>query len=173
MFAKDGTTLLGPNTTWQNSNPAVQPKGTVSGSAPNQNMWRWQSVQEFQYPVLEYLSALKGKPLFIGIESVVAGHEHTSMSVITGQMPSNIFKQKLPNSAGYSALGNANALAQWEYCFDRGDADRSRGNVTEGGSVGNNWDCSVNGSLNSADPSWDALAQKLMPLPGAGVGVRG
>ena len=173
VFAKDGTTLLGPNTTWQNSNPAVQPKGTVSGSAPNQNMWRWQSVQEFQYPVLEYLSALKGKPLFIGIESVVAGHEHTSMSVITGQMPSNIFKQKLPNSAGYSALGNANALAQWEYCFDRGDADRSRGNVTEGGSVGNNWDCSVNGSLNSADPSWDALAQKLMPLPGAGVGVRG
>ena len=169
VFAKDGTTLLGPNTTWQNSNPAVQPKGTVSGSAPNQNMWRWQSVQEFQYPVLEYLSALKGKPLFIGIESVVAGHEHTSMSVITGQMPSNIFKQKLPNSAGYSALGNANALAQWEYCFDRGDADRSRGNVTEGGSVGNNWDCSVNGSLNSADPSWDALAQKLMPLSGAGV----
>ena len=26
---RDGTTLLGPNTTWQNSNPAVQPKGTV------------------------------------------------------------------------------------------------------------------------------------------------
>ena len=172
VFNQAGT-LLGPNTTWQNSNPAVQPKGTVSGAAPNQNMWRWQSIQEFQYPMLEYLSALKSDPLFIGVESVVAGHEHTSMSVITGQMPDKIFKQRLPRDAGYSPLGNANALAQWEYCFDRGDTDRSRGNTTETSGVGNNWDCSVNGSLNSSDPSWDALAQKLMPLSGAGVGVRG
>ena len=52
VFNQAGT-LLGPNTTWQNSNPAVQPKGTVSGAAPNQNMWRWQSIQEFQYPMLE------------------------------------------------------------------------------------------------------------------------
>src|SRR6185295_12097751 len=42
-----------------------------------------------------------------------------------------------------------------------------------GGHEGNNWDCSVDGSLNSADPSWDATAQKLVPLSGAGVGVRG
>ena len=172
VFNQAGT-LLGPNTTWQNSNPAVQPKGTVSGAAPNQNMWRWQSIQEFQYPMLEYLSALKSDPLFIGVESVVAGHEHTSMSVITGQMPDKIFKQRLPRDAGYSPLGNANALAQWEYCFDRGDTDRSRGNTTETSGVGNNWECSVKGSLNSSDPSWDALAQKLMPLSGAGVGVRG
>src|SRR5262249_5221612 len=40
---------LGPNTTWQNSIPGVQPKGLGSGMAPSQNMWRWQSVQEFQY----------------------------------------------------------------------------------------------------------------------------
>lgn len=173
VFAQDGTTVLGPTTTWQRSNPAVQPKGTVSGSAPSQNMWRWQSVQEYQYPLLEYLSALKSKPLFVGIESVVAGHEHSSSSVITGQMPSSIFKQRLPNGPGYSALGNATALSQWEYCFDRGDGDRSRGNTAEGGSVGNNWDCSVNGSLNAADPNWDALAQKLVPLSGPGNGVRG
>lgn len=173
VFAKDGTTVLGPNTTWQNSNPAVQPKGTVSGSASNQNMWRWQSVQEYQYPLLEYLSALKSKPLFVGVESVVAGHEHSSTSVITGQMPSSIFKQRLPGGPGYSPLGNATAMSQWEYCFDRGDGDRSRGNATEGGSVGNNWDCSVNGSLNAADPNWDTLAQKLVPLSGPGNGVRG
>jgi hypothetical protein len=172
VFKQDGT-QLGPNTTWQNSNPAVQPKGTVSGSPPNQNMWRWQSIQEYQYPILEYLSALKSKPLFIGVESVVAGHEHTSMSVITGQMPSSIFKQRLPNGPGYSALGNATALSQWEYCFDRGDSDKSRGNTAAGGSEGNNWDCSVKGSLNSADPSWDPLAQKLVPLSGAGSGERG
>ena len=83
--------------------PPCSPKGRVPGSAPNQDMWRWQSVQEFQYPMLEYLAALKSKPLFIGVESVVAGHEHTSMSVITGQMPASIYKQQLPTSAGLHA----------------------------------------------------------------------
>ncbi|HKU14979.1 MAG TPA: hypothetical protein VJQ52_11325 [Steroidobacteraceae bacterium] len=165
--------ILGPTTTWQNSIPTVQPKGTVSGSPPSQNMWRWQSVQEYQYPLLEYLSALKERPLFMGLESVVAGHEHTSMSVITGQMPNEIFKQRLPSGPGYSALGNATALSQWEYCFDRGDGDLSRGNTVAGGSEGNNWNCAVAGSLNEADPSWNAAAQKLVPLSGAGVGDRG
>src|SRR6186713_963013 len=42
VYATDGTTLLGPNTSWQNSNPAITPKGLVSGNAPNQVMWRWQ-----------------------------------------------------------------------------------------------------------------------------------
>ncbi|HTU67521.1 MAG TPA: hypothetical protein VMF52_16345 [Steroidobacteraceae bacterium] len=169
----DGTKVLGPTTTWQNSIPAVQPKGLVSGAAPNQNMWRWQSIQEYQYPVVEYLSALRDQPLFIGIESVVAGHEHTSASVISGQMPNSVFKQALPTSAGYTALGNATALAKWEYCFDRGDTDTGRGNTVVGGSVGNNWDCSVPGSANAADPNWSPVAQKLIPVSGAGVGSRG
>src|SRR4051812_13132309 len=67
----------GPNTTWESS--GVTPKGDVSGTTPNRNMWRWQSVQEFQYPLIEYFNALKGLPLFLGIETVVPGHEHTSM----------------------------------------------------------------------------------------------
>jgi hypothetical protein len=173
VHAADGVTVQGPTTTWQNTNPAVQPKGNVSGSAPNQIMWRWQSIQEFQYPVLEYLSALKSKPLFIGVESVVAGHEHTSMSVITGQMPSSIFETQLPTGPGYSPLGNATAMAQWEYCFDRGDTDTSRGNTTANSGVGNNWNCSVEGSLNEADPSWNTVGQKLVPAGGAGSGIRG
>jgi hypothetical protein len=179
VFKQDGT-QLGPQTAWSNSIPAVLPKGTPTNgtcqpgnTAPCPNMWRWQSIQEYQYPILEYLSALKSKPLFMGVESVVAGHEHTSMSVITGQMPSSIFEQKLPTGPGYTALGNATAISQWEYCFDRGDADKSRGNTVVGGAEGNNWDCSVAGSLNAADPNWDAIAQKLVPLAGAGVGERG
>jgi hypothetical protein len=173
VYATDGTTLQGPTTTWQNTNPAQQPKGAVSGTAPNQNMWRWQTLQEYQYPLLEYISAAASKPLFLGLESVVAGHEHTSMSVITGQMPDQIFNQRLPTTRGYSPLGNATALAQWSYCFDRGDTDTSRGNTTVGSSEGNNWNCSVTGSANTADPSWNAVAQKLMPASGAGSGVRG
>ncbi len=166
-------TAQGPTTTWQNSTPPVQPKGLVSGTAPSQVMWRWQSIQEFQYPLIEYLSAAKGVPLFIGVESVVAGHEHTSMSVITGQMPVSLDTAPLPTTPGYTALGNATALAQWEYCFDRNDTDTSRGNTTVGVAVGNNWDCSVPGSANATDPSWSALAQKLIPASGTGSGNRG
>ncbi len=82
-------------------------------------------------------------------------------------------QQQLPTGPGYTPLGNATAMGQWEYCFDRNDADKSRGNTVVGGIEGNNWDCSVAGSLNAADPSWDAAAQKLVPLAGAGVGERG
>ena len=168
VYANDGTTLLGPNTTWQASNPAVTPKGLSSGSTPNKNMWRWQSIQEFQYPLVEYLAADKNIPLFVGVESVVAGHEHASMSVITGQMPSSLDSATLPNSAGYTALGNANALAQWEYCFDRADTDTSQGNTTVGSGIGNNWNCAVANSANSTDASkgWNTTAQKLMPTDG-------
>lgn len=158
--------VQGPTTTWQNTNPAVQPKGSVSGTAPSQAMWRWQSIQEFQYPLLEYLSAYLNKPLFLGVESVVAGHEHSSMSVITGQMPMAMDGAKLPTTAGYAALGNADGLAQWQYCFDRAVSDTSRGAV-------NQWDCSVTGSLNGADPSWNDPAKKLVPTNPAGTPANG
>ena len=173
VYAVDGATIQGPNTTWQGTNPAVNPKGRVQGSPPNQVMWRWQSIQEYQYPITEYLAALKNQPTFVGLESVVAGHEHSSMAVITGQLPAGTYTQSLPTSAGYTPLGNATALSQWSYCFDRNDTDTSRGNTTVGGSEGNNWNCSVSGSANEADPNWNAVAQKLVPLAGAGVGERG
>ena len=168
--------LQGPTTTWQNSNPPVQPKGLASGTAPNQNMWRWQSIQEFQYPLVEYLAAYTNMPLFIGAETVVPGHEHTSMSVITGQIPLSVDTAPLPTSSPYKPLGNATALAKWEYCFDRADTDTSRGNATVGTTAvpgGNNWDCSVVGSANSADPDWNATAQKLIVQSGTGSGTRG
>ena len=160
-------TSQGPTTTWQSTSPAIQPKGLASGSAsPNANMWRWQSIQEFQYPLLEYLAASKNKPLFMGVESVVAGHEHSSMSVINGQMPSSIDTKTLPTTAGYTADGNANALAKWEYCFDRNDTDTSRGNTATISGIGNNWDCSITGSVsNSAD--FSATAKKLTNNNGA------
>ena len=148
----------GPTTTWQNT-PAevggpIEPQGDVSGTAPDQRMWRWQSIQQFQYPLMEYLNAYLNRPLFMGVESVVAGHEHTSMSVITDQMPAAIDHVKLPKSVGYTAIGNADGLAQWQYCFDRGNSDTSRG-------ASNNWDCSVPGSSNSASSDWNTTAAKL------------
>ncbi len=156
----------GPTTTWETS--GVTPKGDSSGTSPNKNMWRWQSIQEFQYPLIEYLNAYTNRPLFLGIESVVAGHEHSSMSVVTGQIPAALDTVVLPTTAGYTAVGSGTSLAQWEYCFDRNDTDTSRG-------VANAWECSVPGSANSTDPAggWNATAQKLIPPNGVGHGTKG
>lgn len=166
----------GPTTSWQNTTVpgAIAPKGTsAGGTAPTANMWRWQSLQEFQYPVMEYLATLRDKPLFLGLESVVAGHEHTSMSVITGQLPLSLNAASLPTAPNtvpgasrYTAVGNANALAQWSYCFDRGDTDTSRG-------AANQWDCSFTGGLNNSSPEWNATALKLGQGSGTGTGTKG
>jgi hypothetical protein len=153
------------NTDWVPSGKTVK-GGGANGSGTSQGagstvMWKWQALQEFQYPVLEYLNALQNRPLFLGLESVVAGHEHTSMGVATGQVPASIDTAPLPAAPPYVPLGNANAHAQWSYCFDRGDNDLSRGNTTLTSGVGNNWECSVPGSLNAADPGWNATGMKL------------
>jgi len=173
-----------PLTTWQSTAASaagpVNPKGVVSGSSPNQKMWRWQSLQEFQYPVMEYLATLRDKPLFLGLESVVAGHEHSSMSVIDGQLPSSLTSAGLPSSpnttAGasrYTAVGNANLLAKWSYCFDIGGTDTSRGNTTATSGVGNNYDCSFTGGLNSSSTDWNDTAKKLIVASGTGAGTKG
>ena len=168
----------GPTTTWANSIGVDKLKGVVSGTGATRNMWRWQSLQEVQYQVLEHLAERTNQPLFLGLESVVAGHEHTSMSVITGQMPfgsdpgTPLTVPGYVPLGGYTAKGNATALAQWAYCFDRNTSDTSRGNIT-GSAIGNNWECSVPGSLNAADPSWNVAAQKLVPATGTGTGDRG
>src|SRR5262245_20999057 len=169
----------GPQTTWAGSIGAANVKGNAANGGAalstqaNPAMWRWQSVQEFQYPLMEYLSALKGLPLFLGLESVVAGHEHASMSVITGQMPAGFDDVRLPNTPPFTPLGNATAFAQWTYCFDRGDADFSRGNKSIAEPVGNNWECSVPGSPNSTSAAigFNTTAQKLVPV--APVGTNG
>lgn len=164
----------GPTTTWANSIGAAAIKGNNGGVGGNGNMWRWQSLQEYQYPVIEYLAAYKNLPLFLGLESVVAGHEHSSMSVTTGQMPTSVDGATLPTAPGYTALGNASALAQWSYCFDRGDTDTSRGNVT-GSSNGNNWDCSNPASADSTSSAlgWNATGRKLVQPGGSGTGTKG
>jgi hypothetical protein len=156
----------GPQTTWAQTIGAGAIKGNLSGSGATQNMHRWQAIQSYQYPQLEYLAALRSQPIFMGLESVVAGHEHTSMGVITGQLPASAFSTALPTTPGYNALGNSNALAFWTYCFDRGTSDTSRGNfTTQPGNVntgvGNNWDCSVPGSLNAGNADWNAAAARL------------
>ena len=67
VFATDGTTLQGPHNELAEHQSGHQPQGPGAGNPPNQVMWRWQSMQEFQYPIMEYQAALKGMPIVPGI----------------------------------------------------------------------------------------------------------
>ena len=104
-------------------------------------MYRWQEIKEYQYPVLEAESRNRKKPIWIGVEQNAPGHEHVSTNVLLGQKP-------FPATS----VGNAALQAQYEYCFDRNDADKSRG-------AENAWDCSVTGSTNNT--LVDANAKKI------------
>jgi MFS family permease len=121
----------------------------------------------------QYFQLARGEsPTMAGVMTIplIAGLFFSS--TISGQVISPELKGQV-TSNGYLPFGNATALSQWSYCFDRNDTDTSRGDTAVGSGVGNNWNCSVTGSANEADPSWNAVAQKLMPASGAGVGVRG
>ena len=172
-------TNQGPATTWAGSIGSANVKGDTSSGVGY--MWRWQSVQEYQYPLLEYLSTLKQTPLFLGLEENPWGHEHLSMSIIDGQMPPSAvdLPGSLPTTPGsnvtttaYSSVdpsvanrtmtitggryipgGNADKLAKHVYCFDSTLSDTSRGNVTGSTSVGNNWDCTNPNSAQSGSSS--------------------
>jgi hypothetical protein len=146
--ASDGA---GPNQTWTSTIGNAAIKGDMSGTEAVRNMWRWQSIQEFAYPVLAKEAKARNKPIFIGLELNTPGHEHTSMSIVDGQLPR-------------SGLGNANGVAKYEYCFDRNDSDRSRG-------ADNQWDCKVRGSTNNS--LLDPAARKIIVASGVGSGTAG
>src|SRR5215475_12946717 len=85
-------------------------KGTPNGTGSNAAMWRWQSVKEVEYPIIVNRTATYNKVLVEGLEWIVPGHEHTDVAVISGQHVRR-------------GTGNADAMAQFEYRFDRADAD--------------------------------------------------
>ncbi|CAN5121341.1 hypothetical protein BH11PSE11_BH11PSE11_24030 [soil metagenome] len=145
------TDAKGPNQLWTNTIGNAAIKGDVSGTATSRNMWRWQMIQEYVYPVIEKESRDRNKPIFVGLEQVVPGHEHTSTGIIDGQLPA-------------TGAGNATAMAKFEYCFDRADTDTSRGAT-------NQWDCSVTGSANNG--LINDTAKKIIVASGTGSGTAG
>lgn len=104
--------------------PATPIKGNVATSQGHRSMWRWQSAEEIIYPEVARLAQQLNKPmLYAGIETNVPGHEHTSMTVIGNQKPQNFGGD----------IGDAGAVAEFEYRFDRSDTD------TSGGAPNHNW----------------------------------
>lgn len=93
-------------------------------------MWRWQSLQEYNLGgIIEEREAAgnEDKEAFLGLEWVTPGHEHTSASIATGQ---------------YEVEANADALAQFEYCFARSSDDTSQGG-------GQGWTCEISEESNA------------------------
>jgi hypothetical protein len=107
------------------------------------SMWRWQALQEFSYPVVFAAGQLSGKTVWQGYEWNVPGHEHCSVGAIAGQFPAS------------ANLGDADALAQFEYCFDRSDRDTSRGED-------NDWSCETG----YVDPVYGDLDAYIDPVSG-------
>ena len=119
---------------WVNSLPngAADIKGDFAsrtiGGEDVQEMWRWQSLQEYNLPPIveeRETPQNEGKVAFLGLEWVVPGHEHASNSISAGN---------------YNALDptdtNADAMAQFEYCFARNSDDTSMGG-------GQGWTCEI------------------------------
>jgi hypothetical protein len=143
------TTGKGPQQTWEQTLPGGRTaiKGdevlsTLSDGTRVKRMWRWQEIKEFQYKVTETEGRAARKPVWMGIETNAPGHEHVSMTVLDGQQP-------WPATGN----GNANLLAQFEYCFDRADTDTSRG-------AENQWDCALNASPTN-NSLIDATSRKI------------
>lgn len=86
-------------------------KGNVPNPPPARaNMYRWQSIAEVEYPIIIAKSQLYKKVVIEGLETITPGHEHTDVAVLNGQFPT-------------SGAGNANRMAEFEYRWDRSDAD--------------------------------------------------
>ncbi|MEO0412265.1 MAG: hypothetical protein AAF221_10560 [Pseudomonadota bacterium] len=80
-------------------------------------MWRWQSIRDYQYQDVAVAGIQANKVAFEGLEWVVPGHEHGSAAVLDGQFPGDRIGQ----------IGDADAMAQFEYLWDRADGDFSGG----------------------------------------------
>jgi len=118
-FPRDGRYGLdnGGDKFWDSysPNPII---GDVALSGGHQVMWRWQSLRDYVFPeCLIARDTYPGKEIFQGVEWNMPGHEHCSVGIITDQ-----FKKRNPND---------DALAEFDYKFDKNDAD-----ITGGASQG-------------------------------------
>lgn len=128
-------------------------KGDVATSQGHRSMWRWQEAEDIIYPELGRLAGEMKQPmLYAGVETNVPGHEHVSMTVIGNQTPQNALNQN-PSKRD---IGNASSVAEFEYRFDRSDADFSKGAPTH------NWEGKVANATGTGSGTWNH-ANKAVP----------
>jgi len=84
---------------------------SLLGTPNGNNMWRWQNIQQVEYPILTARGAQYGRKVLVeGLEWIVPAHEHIDVAILAGQSTK-------------TGAGNADAMAQFEYLFDRADND--------------------------------------------------
>ena len=93
------------------------------------------------------------------------------MSVITGQIPAALDTAAAAPDAPVPRLTTPRSATPTR--SRSGSTASTAPTRTPAAASRNTWDCSVPGSLNAADPSWNATAQKLIPASGAGNGHQG
>ncbi|MFS8035460.1 hypothetical protein ACI7BZ_00590 [Xanthobacter sp. AM11] len=103
-------------------------KGNTATSQGHRSMWRWQSAEEIIFPELIRLAKELNQPmLYAAVETNVPGHEHTSMAVIGNQKPENAISKGVFGKNKTKDTGDASAVAEFEYRFDRSDTDTGLG----------------------------------------------
>ncbi len=95
------------------TDPAIEPptvfKGLPAERSKKKAMWRWQSLAEYSYPIIEAARndpSSRGKLILQGLEFNCPGHEHVSTGILA--------------ESGWP-------LAEFEYRFDAVDGDTSGG----------------------------------------------
>ena len=82
-------------------------KTTTVNGTPHQYMWRWQSIRDYAYPMLQEMRGYyPDAPLITGMEWNMPGHEHCSTAIVAQ---------------------DAAPIAQFEYLFDASDTDATGG----------------------------------------------
>jgi hypothetical protein len=93
--------------------PSVTILGNASVSSGHTNMWRWQSIRDFEFrDTLAERITHSNKTIIQGLEWNAPGHEHCSMATIANE---------------FGAGANAALVAQFEYQFDNSDSDTTGG----------------------------------------------
>jgi len=115
---------------------------------PHRAMWEWQIMQDYHYPEMVRIAKLWGNTMtYMGTEQNVPGHEHASTAVIAGQV----------TWTQGNKIGDVYAGAEYEYRFDRNDADMS------GGAPDHRW---LGKIANATGPTLGVLNHKNKALPG-------
>lgn len=114
-FADSSANIPGETTTLWTQTFGQSIQGIVVNSllgTPNGgSMWRWQNIQQVEYPIVANRGGLYTKKVLVeGLEWIVPGHEHTDVAILAGQ-------------ATRAGAGNADAMAEFEFRFDRADND--------------------------------------------------
>ncbi len=102
--ARDGEGNFWDDTSVYSTSPV---RGDEVQSGDHRGMWRWQSLIEFAFPIIQTVRGENPKNLIAtGLEWNVPGHEHCSVGIVAN---------------------NAAPIGEFEYRFDRADNDTSGG----------------------------------------------